>query len=273
MAISAPAGAICPREVITSETPALSLRDVRHAYASPAGPAWAVDGVSLVVGPQETLGLVGESGCGKSTLARLACGLLVPSEGQVQLMGLDVRDGSGAARRQRARAVQMVFQDPYASLNPRKRIGTQLAEPLQLHRLVASGAEPARVAELLSQVGLQRDMAARYPHELSGGQRQRVAIARALALEPRLLICDEPVSALDVSIQAQILNLLRDLKASLGLAFLFISHDLRVIRYMADRVAVMLQGRIVELGETDQIWENPAHDYTRRLLASLPPEI
>ena len=254
-------------------TPVLSLDAVRHAYGGSGAPAWAVDGVSLAVGAGETLGLVGESGCGKSTLARLACGLLQPTQGEVRVAGLDVRDGSSAARLARARAVQMVFQDPYASLNPRKRIGVQLAEPLRLHGLVEPSGETARVAQLLEQVGLQPGSAMRYPHELSGGQRQRVAIARALALQPRLLICDEPVSALDVSIQAQILNLLRDLKASLGLSYLFISHDLRVIRYMADRIAVMLQGRIVELGDTDALWERPAHDYTRRLLASLPPEI
>jgi peptide/nickel transport system ATP-binding protein len=250
---------------------ALQAHDLRFAYPGTEG-RLAVDGVSLHIAPGQTLGLVGESGCGKSTVARLACGLLAPSQGQVWVSGLDASVRSSAQRLPLARAVQMVFQDPYGSLNPRQRIGAQLAEALRLHG--PEGASlAAQVGQWLERVGLQPGVAGRYPHELSGGQRQRVAIARAVAVQPRLLVCDEPVSALDVSVQAQILNLLRDLQASLGLACLFISHDLRVVRYMAERIAVMQHGRIVELADTDRLWSAPEHPYTRQLLASLPPDL
>ena len=270
--------------------PTLSMRDVRHAYGgasggpavgaasrgSPVGgraTAMAVDGVSLTLGRGAALGLVGESGCGKSTLARLACGLLAPRAGEVRVSGMDPARRDARTRQPLARAVQMVFQDPYGSLHPRQRIGAQLAEPLRLHAQASSQALGERVAALLERVGLPAEVAQRHPHELSGGQRQRVAIARAIAVEPALLVCDEPVSALDVSVQAQILNLLRDLQRDLGLALLFISHDLRVVRCMADRIAVMQHGRVVEIGETDAVWAAPRHPYTAELLAALPPEV
>jgi ABC-type glutathione transport system ATPase component len=249
---------------------ALDMRDVRFAYGDGAN---AVDGVSLRIAPGQSLGLVGESGCGKSTIARLACGLLRARQGEVQVSGLAAGQRKGPSRLALARAVQMVFQDPYGSLNPRQRIGAQLAEPLRLHGSDAAGPLSVQVREWLERVGLPAAVAERYPHELSGGQRQRVAIARAVAVQPYLLVCDEPVSALDVSVQAQILNLLRDLRETLGLACLFISHDLRVVRYMAETIAVMQHGRIVEMKDTDQLWQAAEHPYTRQLLASLPPDL
>ena len=253
--------------------PLLQIENVRFAYAGHGATKPTVDGVTLFVGPGETLGLVGESGCGKSTLARIAVGLLRADQGSVRILGVDVAAPGTAARLARARQVQMVFQDPHGSLNPRLRIRSLLAEPLRLHKLTTPDHEQSVVDELLRQVGLSSGASDKYPHELSGGQRQRVAIARALAVRPKVLVCDEPVSALDVSIQAQILNLLRDLQQELGLSYFFISHDLRVVRYIADRIAVMHQGRIVETGETDSVWQAPEHSYTQKLLASLPPEL
>ncbi len=248
----------------------LVVRDLRFAHGARAAPA--VDGVSLQVRAGETLGLVGESGCGKTTLARLVVGLLQPAHGTVALAGQPLTRTGAAARLAQARLVQMVFQDPFGSLNPRLRIGTIVAEPLAVHGLGDRASRRGTAAELLERVGLGARTAERFPHELSGGQRQRVAIARALALRPRLIVCDEPVSALDVSIQAQVLNLLRDLQAEFGLAYLFISHDLRVVRYIADRTAVMYRGRIVETGPSDRIWATPRHPYSQALLASLPKE-
>ncbi|GDX57537.1 hypothetical protein LBMAG30_17000 [Comamonadaceae bacterium] len=253
--------------------PLLQIDNVRFAYAGQGATKPTVDGVTLIVRPGETLGLVGESGCGKSTLARIAVGLLRADQGSVRVSGADVAAPGSAARLARARRVQMVFQDPHGSLNPRLRIRSLLAEPLRLHKLTPPDREQTAVEELLRQVGLSPATSEKFPHELSGGQRQRVAIARALAVRPQLLVCDEPVSALDVSIQAQILNLLRDLQQELGLSYFFISHDLRVVRYIADRIAVMHQGRIVETGETDAVWQAPEHPYTQKLLASLPPEL
>jgi oligopeptide transport system ATP-binding protein len=252
--------------------PLLVLRDLSCEFSSPAGRVRAVDGVSLTIAEGETLGLVGESGCGKTTLARIVAGLLAPTGGSVVLGGEALRGGGLAARRARARLVQMVFQDPFGSLNPRLRVGRIVGEPLAVHGLGTAAERRVRVLALLDQVGLPASAADRYPHELSGGQRQRVAIARALALEPRLIICDEPVSALDVSIQAQVLNLLRDLQARLGVAYLFISHDLGVVRYVCDRVAVMYRGRIVESGPSADIIGAPLHPYTRALVAAIPPE-
>ena len=253
--------------------PMLQIDNVCFAYPGHGATKLTVDGVTLYVGPGETLGLVGESGCGKSTLARIAVGLLRADQGSVRVLGVDVVAPGSAARLARARRVQMVFQDPHGSLNPRLRIRSLLAEPLRLHKLTTPDREQSAVEELLGQVGLSPATSEKFPHELSGGQRQRVAIARALAVRPQLLVCDEPVSALDVSIQAQILNLLRDLQQELGLSYFFISHDLRVVRYIADRIAVMHQGRIVETGETDAVWQAPEHPYTQKLLASLPPEL
>lgn len=226
----------------------------------------AVDGVSFGIAAGETLGLVGESGCGKSTLGRTVVRLLEPTSGAVWLHGVQ-HDGDDPALR---RSVQIVFQDPYTSLPPKMRVRRILAEPLLIHQIVSPEEINDRVGELLAAVGLKVDHADVYPHELSGGQRQRVSIARALAVEPDLIVADEAVSALDVSVQAQILNLLRDLQAERGIAYLFISHDLGVVRYMSHRIAVMYLGRIVELGPSDDVAEEPLHPYTRGLLAAVP---
>jgi len=231
----------------------------------------AVDGVSFEVMPGETLGLVGETGCGKSTTARLMMRLLEPSAGEVRFDGRDVTHARGAQLKALRREMQMVFQDPYSSLNPRKTVGAIVGEPFAIHHLEPDRAgRRRRVRELLEMVGLSPERYDRYPHEFSGGQRQRIGIARALALGPRLLIADEPVSALDVSIQAQVLNLLRELQSELGLTLVFISHDLSVIRYMCDRVAVMRAGKIVELASNEQLYGAPRAPYTRELLASVP---
>ena len=227
----------------------------------------AVDGVTLDVKPGECLGLVGESGCGKSTLALAIMGLVRPTHGRVVLNGHEL---SARERMLTARTVQMVFQDPYASLNPRQTVRRTLADPLMIHGVTDKAEIESRVADMMAKVGLRPDHADRYPHEFSGGQRQRIGIARALILKPKLVICDEPVSALDVSIRAQIINLLLDLKDEMGLSYIMISHDLGVVEHVSDRVAVMYLGRIVEQGEWRQIFEDPRHPYTRALIAAIP---
>jgi oligopeptide transport system ATP-binding protein len=253
-------------------TPLLSLRELQVHFPSRRrgeSVVKAVDGVSLDLAAGETLALVGESGSGKSTTAYATIGLERPTAGQVLLEGADVTHAAGADRRALADCMGIVFQDPSAALNPRMTIGACIAEPLTI-RSVPPAQREARIAALMQQVGLPAALAARRPGALSGGQRQRVVIARALALAPRLLILDEPVSALDVSIRSQILNLLLALQRDLGLAYLFISQDLSVVRHVADRVAVMYRGRIVEQGPVDAIFAAPAHDYTRALLAAIP---
>ncbi len=243
---------------------------VRRGLFGTAVPVRAVDGVSLTVRPGETLGIVGESGSGKSTLGRMLLGIDVPQGGDVRFEGSAMpRPGTPQWRALRAR-MQLVYQDPLAALDRRLTIGAQIAEPLEIHRLIAKEHRATRTAELMAAVGLRPDQAGRYPHELSGGQRQRVVIARALASRPRLLVCDEPVSALDVSIQAQVVNMLRDLQEQNGIAMVFISHDLKVVRNIADRVAVMYLGRIVEEAPSDIIFRTPLHPYTRALVSSVP---
>ncbi|SDB06808.1 ABC transporter ATP-binding protein [Belnapia rosea] len=250
--------------------PLLEVEGLARHWAVKGGTVRAVDGVSFALGRGETLALVGESGCGKSTTARLALRLIEPTAGRVRIDGTDITGLSGGALRRMRRQAQIIFQDPYASLNPRLTVGEAIAEPLIVHGIGDAASRAARVRELLGLVGLASWQAGRFPHEFSGGQRQRIGIARALAVQPALIICDEPVSALDVSIQAQVVNLLKDLQARLGLAYLFIAHDLAVVKHMADRVAVMYLGRIMEVADKRSLFANPRHPYTRALLSAIP---
>jgi len=247
----------------------LSLSDVHVRFNTAAGVVRAVNGVSLDLAVGETLGLVGESGCGKSTLGKAILRLVPIAAGEIRVEGTDIAPLDRAQLNALRRKVQMIFQDPYGSLNPRSTVGRSVAQPMAIAGWTAE-ATAQRVDTLLGWVGLSADAKQRYPHEFSGGQRQRIGIARALALSPRLIICDEPVSALDVSVRAQVINLLEDLKQQFGVSYLFISHDLSVVEHIADRVAVMYLGTIVEAGARDQIWRNPQHPYTKALLAAAP---
>jgi oligopeptide/dipeptide ABC transporter ATP-binding protein len=264
---------------VSEAAPLLEVRHLRKDFPGPR--RWlglgaprhvvrAVDDVSFAIAAGETLGLVGESGCGKSTVARTILRLVEPTAGEVRFAGRDVLPLRAGELRALRRRLQIVFQDPYGSLNPRMTVRQTLREPLDIHRLARGPARDARVAALLREVGLDAGLADHYPHELSGGQRQRVGIARALSVEPALIVCDEPVSALDVSVQAQVLNLLADLRAQRDLTYLFIAHDLAVVRHIADRVAVMYLGKIVELAPTAELYREPRHPYTRSLLSAVP---
>lgn len=234
------------------------------------GAVQAVDDVSFEIFRGETLGLVGESGCGKSTTGRAILQLIRPDAGSVRFQGEELTHLSGSPLRQIRRRMQIVFQDPYASLNPRLTIGTSITDPIQIHHLYAGAALQERVAELMRSVGLEPTLAKRYPRELSGGMLQRVAVARALAVEPDFIVCDEPVSALDVSIRAQIVNLLEDLQSRIGLTYLFIAHDLAVVRHVSSRIAVMYLGKIVELSSRDDLYHEPLHPYTQALVSAVP---
>jgi oligopeptide/dipeptide ABC transporter ATP-binding protein len=247
----------------------LALHDVHVRFNTAGGVVRAVNGVSLELAVGETLGLVGESGCGKSTLGKAIMKLVPIANGEIVIDGVDIAPLDRAQLNEMRRKVQMIFQDPYGSLNPRSTVGRSVAQPLVIAGWKAD-ATSQRVDTLLGWVGLPSDAKQRYPHEFSGGQRQRIGIARALALNPKLIICDEPVSALDVSVRAQVINLLEDLKSQFGVSYLFISHDLSVVEHIADRVAVMYLGTLVEVGARDQIWRNPQHPYTKALLAAAP---
>jgi oligopeptide transport system ATP-binding protein len=242
----------------------------RGLFSRTVGQVRAVDGVSFEVAKGEVLGLVGESGCGKTTTGRCILRLIEPTSGKVIFDGRDVTAMGRRELRAIRREMQIVFQDPYSSLNPRLTVGSMLGEALAIHRIAKGAAARERIAELLTQVGLSPDHARRYPHEFSGGQRQRIGVARALAVGPRLIVADEPVSALDVSIQAQIVNLLRDLQRKLGLTYLFVAHDLAVVEHLSDRVAVMYLGRVVELSGRDALYRAPHHPYTAALLSAIP---
>ncbi|MGE0154201.1 MAG: ABC transporter ATP-binding protein [Reyranellaceae bacterium] len=253
-----------------SPSPILSLRDLRVRYKLGRAYVNAVDGVSLDVGAGETVGLVGESGCGKTTLGKAVLRLVPAAGGEILFAGQDLAKLGATALRERRREMQMVFQDPSASLNPRKTIKQLLEGPLVVQGIRDAAERSARILEIIDRVGLPKTAIERFPHEFSGGQKQRIGIARALILKPKFVVCDEPVSALDVSVQAQILNLLAELKRIYSLSYLFISHDLGVVRYIADRVIVMYMGRVVESTDHRSLWANPQHPYTRKLIAAVP---
>jgi oligopeptide transport system ATP-binding protein len=269
---------VIDKKVQSTETaPLLQVRNLKQHYpitkgilSRTVGHVKAVDGVSFDIFPGETLGLVGESGCGKSTTGRAIIQLEKPTEGEILFDGQNLTNLSTSEMRKIRTDLQIIFQDPYSSLNPRKRIGDLLSEPLLFHKLAKPSEVKQKVADILEIVGLPRSYSSRYPHEFSGGQRQRIGIARALILNPKLIVCDEPVSALDVSIQAQVLNLLKDLQKEFNLTFLFIGHGLGAVKYISDRIAVMYLGNIVEIATTEEIFKNPKHPYTSGLLSAYP---
>jgi oligopeptide transport system ATP-binding protein len=265
-------------ENVLPEGPLLSIRNLVKRFSikggllsREVGNVKAVSDVSFDIQRGETLGLVGESGCGKSTLGRCILRLLEPTEGQILFKGQDITGISGAEMRKLRRNMQIIFQDPYASLNPRMTVESILEEPLLIHRIGKTSQERSqRINKLLDMCGLRKESLGRFPHEFSGGQRQRICIARALAVDPEFIVCDEPVSALDVSIQAQIVNLMQDLQQELGLTYLFIAHDLRVVKHISNRVAVMYLGRVVEIGTAEELYHDPKHPYTKALLSAIP---
>ena len=264
-------------EGMNNDEPILAVEDLRMHFPVKGGvfrravaACKAVDGVSFSIAPGETLGLVGESGCGKSTLGKTIARLYVPTGGRIHFEGADLAPLSRGELKPFRREIQMIFQDPYESLNPRQTVAAIIEEPFIIHRMGTREERRQWVAELLQQVGLPPSAAQRYPFEFSGGQRQRIGIARALALKPKLIICDEPVSALDVSIQSQILNLLMELQRDLGLSYLFISHDLAVVKHISDRIAIMYLGKLVEMGDSESVYENPRHPYTKALISAIP---
>ena len=250
--------------------PLLRVSGLAKRFESDGREVRAVDGVDLSIARGEALGLVGESGCGKSTLGKLILRLLDPDAGSIEFDGVDISRLAQAELRPYRPGLQMIFQDPYASLNPRMTVGQILEEPLIVHRRGNVTERTDRVRWLMDRVGLRPDAASRYPHEFSGGQRQRIGVARALALDPKLIVCDEPVSALDVSVRAQVINLLDELREELGISYLFISHDLSVVQHVADRIAVMHSGKIVETADRATLWRSPAHPYTRALINAVP---
>lgn len=255
-------------------TPLLRVTDLKKHFTVDGGALLkAVDGVSFEIKRGETFGVVGESGCGKSTLGKTVLGLLPPTTGEIEFEALNLRTLSKDQTRQLRRSMQIIFQDPYSSLNPRRSIRSLISEPLDIHGIGTLQERRERVAGLLKRVGLDPDYMNRYPHEFSGGQRQRIGIARALALNPKFIVADEPVSALDVSVQAQVVNLLQDLQEEFGLTYMFISHGLSVVKHISDRVAVMYLGKIVEMGDVDEIYSNPKHPYTKALLSSIPTPV
>lgn len=255
--------------------PLLKVRNLKKYFKTPQGTLHAVDNISFDLEQGKTLGIVGESGCGKSTTGRLVLRLLQPTGGEVVFDGVDINSLSGAAMKRKRRDMQMIFQDPFASLDPRKTVSQAIEEPLRLNRIFPSkAARLARVMELMETVGLAERLVNAYPHELDGGRRQRIGIARAIATNPRFIVCDEPVSALDVSIQAQILNLMQELQERMGLTYIFITHDLSVVNYFSDDIAVMYLGKIVEKASAEKLFGNPLHPYTKALLSAIPvPDI
>jgi oligopeptide transport system ATP-binding protein len=260
-----------------AETPLLDVKHLKKhfpikggVFSKTIGYVYAVDDINFTLGKGETLGLVGESGCGKSTTGRTILRLIEPTEGAIYFEGQDITNLDKSAMRALRREMQIIFQDPYASLNPRMTVGSIIGEPLEIHKIAKGSEKEERVASLLQKVGLRAEDMRKYPHEFSGGQRQRIGIARALALNPKLIVCDEPVSALDVSIQAQVINLLEDLQEEFGLSYLFIAHNLNVVEHISNRVAVMYLGQIVELASDEELYKNPQHPYTEALLSAVP---